>query len=169
MAKKKKVIIILIVIVVMAAAAGVIWWLCRHNEQSTENGIGYESQAVVVTDPDQLQSMMDQMTDDNSVALEYKNVATSQDGKNFACYLANSGKNKYDMFLTLFKDSEKKEQILLTKLIPPGSGLKKFTLDKKLDPGTYEGVLVLTQVKDDHKTIQSQTSVVYTLTVAGEK
>lgn len=161
------IIFIIIGIVVLVTATGVIWWLCHKNANNVEE-IGYESQAVVVTDQEQLQKMMDQMADDGSVALEYKNVATSKDGKNFACYLANSSKNKYDMFLTIFKDQEKKEQVLLTKLIPPGSALKQFTTETKLEPGTYEGVLVLTQVKEDHKTIQSQTSVVYTMTVSEE-
>ena len=163
--RRKKLCIIILVIVLIAVVGFASWWILRQQKSEDENGIGYESGAVVVTDADELQRMVDDMVKDDSMALEYKNVAVSRDGENFSCYLINSIKNKYEMFLTIYKDQEMKEQLLLTKLIPPGSGMEQFRTEKKLDPGTYDTVLVFTQVKGDHKTIRSQISVAYTMKI----
>jgi hypothetical protein len=71
------------------------------------------------------------------------------------------------MYLALYLDGEVEEgkELFLTQLIKPGSGIESLKTTKKLESGNYDTTLVFTQVKDDHKTIQSQVSVAYTLMV----
>lgn len=87
---------------------------------------------------------------------------------NKTSYLANSAKNKYDMYFGIYTDTTYQDELLLTQLIKPGDGLQTFKTSRKLEPGTHEAVLALTQVKEDHKTIQSQSFVTFILKVEGQ-
>lgn len=169
--KKKKRVIALLILLLLLIAAGISLFSARRKNGEISGGgqLGYESGAVTVSDADELQRLVDGMIEqakDGTIALEYKNTATSSDGKNFACYIANSVKNKYDMYFGVYSDVTLKEELFLTKLLKPGTGIEKFETVRKLEPGSYEAVLVFTQVKDDHETIQSQASVTCTLIVA---
>ena len=84
---------------------------------------------------------------DGMVSLKYQNDAYSSDGVTFKCYLANSGSNLYDMFLTIFSDVELTDQVYLSGLVPPGSGFEEITLDHALDPGTHRVYVTQSQVK----------------------
>ena len=79
---------------------------------------------------------------------------------NKTSYLANSAKNKYDMYFGIYTDTTYQDELLLTQLIKPGDGLQTFKTSRKLEPGTHEAVLALTQVKEDHKTIQSFVTII---------
>jgi hypothetical protein len=128
--------------------------------------LGYES-GVVVTNKgyqEQINEMFSQAAE-GYASLEYQNNALSNDGQNFTCYFANAKENKYDMFITLYADSALTQQIYLSGLIPPGSAIDHFTTSKLLDKGTYDCVLVMTQVEDDHSTLHAQVSYTVTLTV----
>ena len=170
---RKKWILPMIVAVVILALASVVVYLGFFKEKDDGAGaLGYEDTAEVVTDEDELQKIVDGMlerTEDGKISLEYKNMATSSDGKNFICYIANSVKNKYDMYVGIYSDATCQEELLLTQLMKPGSGIKSFECEKKLEPGTYNTVLVFTLVSEDHETIKSQASVEYTLTVKDKK
>lgn len=164
---KKRILAIIIIFVIISATAIILWKI--FSSKGDENvSIGYESGAVTVTDQDELQKMIDgmiQKTKDGTMSLEYKNVAVSNNGRDFSCYIANSIKNKYDMFFGIYKDATLKDELYLTELIPPGSGMKNIQLKKQLKSGTHNVVLVFTQVREDHKTIKSQISVQLTLSV----
>jgi hypothetical protein len=169
---KKTVVLIVLLLLIIVAGGGFIVWLINHDKAEETNGTGLGYEANVVTDEDSLQDLVDGMVErakDGSMALEFKNQATSSDGQNFSCYIANSVKNKYDMYLGIYLTSEEsgeQEELYLTQLIKPGSGIESFQTSRKLEPGTYDTVIIFTQVKDDHATIHSQVSVEYTLTVS---
>ena len=69
------------------------------------------------------------------------------------------------MYLGIYTDASYKEELFLTQLMKPGSGIKNFKSKKKLEPGQHNVVLVFTLVKEDHKTIHTQTVVTYVLNV----
>jgi hypothetical protein len=132
-----------------------------------EGALMYDSGAVALSE-DGLQERVNEMVQkakEGTMALQFKNTAFSSDGRHFTCEIGNSIKNNYDMFINIYKDSSLQEQILLTGLIPPGQGIESFESEIQLDPGTYEALLVLTQVKDDHATLHAQLNVVLTLEV----
>lgn len=140
------------------------------NENVSEGKLVYDKAAIVL-DRDSLQKEVDEMLEavnDGYIRLRHKSEATSSDGESFECYIVNDEANKYDVYFNIYKDSTAKEQILLTGLIPPGSGLESFKSEIKLEPGTYEALLVVTQVEDDHVTIHGgQLFLTIDLTVSG--
>lgn len=179
--KGNKTLIIVIIVAAALIIAGlvtvIVLLLGREDaapvnpiENNMSDGkIKYE-QGIIAIDKDTLQNAFNEAlekTKDGYITLSFNNWAESEDGKNFKCYLGNSEENKYDLYFDMYKDSSLSERILLTGLIPPGSGIDTFESEIDLDPGTYEAVLVLTQVKDDHTTILSQTSVEIDLIVRG--
>lgn len=166
---KKKIFLLLIIVLVLAVAGvAVFFWYKNRADEDDGNKLGYETTAVVVTDPDELQKLVDEMqAQDGKISLEYKNVAKSSNGTDFECYIANSAKNTHDMYIGIYTDASYKEELYLTQLMKPGSGIKTFTCNKKMEPGRHDVVLVFTLVEDDHKTIRAQTTVTYSLNVDG--
>ncbi|MBD5103319.1 MAG: hypothetical protein HDT47_00435 [Ruminococcaceae bacterium] len=171
------VVIILVAVVIISGLAAVIFLLLGKDEAPVDpvekNLIGgqiqYE-QGVIALNQEDLQKAFDeavQKTKEGYITVDFNNRAESSDGKKFLCYLGNSVENTYDAYFNMYLDSTFSDQILLTGLIPPGSGIDNFTSEIDLDPGTYEAVLVLTQVEDDHSTIHSQTNLGITLVVNG--
>lgn len=175
-------IILLIIIIALIAAVGIILTMLLTKENdvqpekndippaksvSDEGIIKYDEAAVVLNSED-LQEQLDEMqkkADDRQMALRYKRIAYSTDGVNFTCEIGNSAANNYDMYINIYKDPELTEQILLTGLLPPGSGITEFESEIPLEAGTYSTTLVLTQVEDDHSTFHAQLMVALDLVV----
>lgn len=131
--------------------------------------INYQ-EGVIGVDVESFQEKFDQAVremQESSIGLVFNNYAVSDDGVSFKCYIGNAEGNTKDMYFNIYKDTSFSEQILLTGLIPPGSGIDTFESEIDLEPGTYEAVLVLTQVDDDHSTILGQTNVQLKLYVKG--
>lgn len=165
---RNKWIVPLVIAVIVLAVGCALLFLWRSKETKEDGGgkIGYDTDAVVMTDEDELQKLVDEMNkNEGEISLEYKNVATSQNGTDFDCYIVNSAKNKYDMYIGLYTDVEYTQELYLSKLMKPGSGIQNFHCEKKIEPGTHDVVLVYTFVENDHETIHSQTNVTYTLNV----
>lgn len=146
--------------VTLASAAGVFF---ATYEKPEDNGglIQYDKSAVAFDSDTSGESIIN----DGQMALRYKRMAYSSDGRNFICEIGNSSANKYDMYINIYKDPECTEQVLLTGLIPPGSGITEFESEITLAPGTYSSTLVLTQVEDDHSTFHAQLMVALDLYV----
>jgi len=130
--------------------------------------LGYAEGTTVVEDPDALQKAVDEMfkkAAEGNIALEYKNDASSTDGTNFTCYIANAVENSYDMYIQIFADQELTDQLLLTGLLRPGSALDNITLEHSLDPGTHRVYVAFTQVEEDLETLHAQVFVTMDFTV----
>lgn len=182
--KNNKTLIIVIIVVAALVIAGLVIVIVlllggkdevpppvNSVENNFTNGqIQYQQQGVIALDAENLQAAFDeavQKTKEGYITLSFNNYAESDDGKEFKCYLGNAAENTYDAYFDMYLDSSLSQRVLLTGLIPPGSGIDTFTSEVDLDPGTYEAVLVLTQVEDDHSTIHMQTSVQINLVVKG--
>ena len=117
--------------------------------------IGYATDAKVILDQDSLQAAMDEAMENaknSNVGLRYKNNAYSTDGVNFECLIVNSSSNIYDMFLTIYADSQLSDRIFLSELVPPGSGFENITLEHSLEKGDHTVYVALTQVANDEET-----------------
>jgi hypothetical protein len=63
-------------------------------------------------------------------------------------YVANSTNNKYPIYFdVILKDTD--EKIYSSPVIPVGSELMNFALEKDLDPGTYEATVMYTLIRDE--------------------
>lgn len=175
--RRSPLVLVLIIIIVALAAAAVVLVVGRFSEKAPEPVqlgdnqtplIGYEEGVTVVDDPDALQNAVDEayaQAAKRGVSVEYLNDATSSDGTNFECYIANPTVSDYDVYIQIFEDDQFTQQLYLSKLIPPGSAKRDITLDKKLSPGTHRVYVTYTQVEDDHATIYQQATVTMDFTV----
>lgn len=154
--KRHIAVIVCLVLIIMAMAFFLLFQRrpTAIDEDETLR-IGYAAEAKVMLNQDSLQAAFDaamQNAAEGNIGLKYKNDAYSTDGTNFECYIANSEANIYDMFLTIFANSELTDQIFLSGLVPPGSGFENITLERSLDPGDHLVYVALTQVETDEET-----------------
>lgn len=125
------------------------------NRPVPTGGIGYSAEAQVILTQEELQAALDSARENDrlgNIALMYKNDALSSDGINFECYIVNSAHNAYDMYLMIFADLELTDQLYLSRLVPPGSGFNKITLEHALEKGDHTVYVCLTQVARDKET-----------------
>lgn len=160
-------VIIAVAAVVIAVLIIAVVVLLRGRKPDDSRVIGYAADATVMLDEASLQAAMDAAMENaanSSVALKYQDNAYSEDGVNFECYIANSERNIYDMFLTIYADPELQNQIYLSELVRPGSGFEKLTLDRALEKGDHTVYVAVTQVdtaEDGTQSIKNQ--VVHTM------
>lgn len=167
MGQKKQRVIVTVLIIAVAAAICLIgvllWQINRPKETGTEvgmNGNKYEA-SVILDDPVTLQDKVNEMIEkaaEGNIALKMQVTASSADGENFSCLLANSEANSYDSYLVLYLD-ETQEEIYRTGLIPVGGRIETFTTTRKLSPGSHSCTLVFNQVEEDGETLHSQVNV----------
>lgn len=145
---------------------------------SAPQRIGYATEGVVATDPETLQDAVDEMykeAQEPGVSLEYKDIAISNDGKNFRCYIGNSEKNAYDMFIAIYADAALTDELFLSELLRPGSRFEEITLEQTLSPGVHTAYIVYTQVVDEEnsedvmvQTIHAQVATTINLEVRSQ-
>lgn len=70
-------------------------------------------------------------------------------------YVANKEENTNDVYFDLYLDGQEDEPILQSPIIPRGSELENITLDKKLDAGTYDCVMIYHLVDSEQKTVST--------------
>lgn len=150
-----KILIAVIVLLLLAIAGGCVYFFFfREKPEEEPSGVGYAMNAGVVLSQEELDAAMAEAAANAAagrVALSYKNGAYSDDGENFDCYIVNSARNQYDMFLAMYTDAELTDQVFLSGLIPPGSGYEELTLNRKLEKGTHTIFVVITQVDTDEE------------------
>lgn len=166
----KVIIILLIVLIVLVIGGGAVLAMVLLNRNGSEDGepaktVGYQNEGVIILDQKDADLLP---PPDGMIDLSYKYLAESTDGVHFACEINNSASNMYDMYFNIYLDETFEQQLLLTGLFPPGSGMEVFESEIPLENGEYEAVLTMTQVDDDHATIVGQASVVLTLVVHDE-
>lgn len=129
--------------------------------------VEYATEGVtVVNDPNALQKAVDEMMNapDKPIALEYQNDATSSDGQNFDCYIANSTDNSLDAFFTIATDGSMSDVLYVSGLLRPGQALEKIKLDRALEPGIHTvcvGISLVDEV-DGEQVVDRQ--MVYNMT-----
>lgn len=140
------------IVVVVVVVVGIIIAVLNRDD----GGLKYATNGVALLDDNGVYDTLEP----NSIALEFKNDAFSNDGKTFACYLGNSALNEYDMFVAIYADAELTDELCVTDMVPPGSGFEELTLDKELPEGDHRVYVAFTQMEDPH-TIHAQT--IYTM------
>lgn len=155
----------LLIVIILLVIALFLMRSCSAETTNIEDGgvpkIGY-AEGVTALDESSLQAAMDDAiakAAEGTIALSYKNTATSTDGTNFDCYIGNSLSNNYDMYIDIYADQALTDEIFLSGLFRPGEAFKEIELTHPLAPGTHTVYVAYTQVEEDQATIHAQVVV----------
>lgn len=168
---KSVIIIILLIVLVTAVGAAAAIYFKKDKDKDKETDVQPTATATsgrydsnIILDKDEIPSDDADDVKDGQMSLEMKNVAVSQDGENFSCYICNADENTFDMYITI-QDVNSGEQFYKSGLIPVGARIETFKLDKALAKGSYNYVMTYHQVESDGTTEHATVSVAITLNV----
>ena len=138
---------------------------CQKESTSNDSGstsglpVGYEEGVVEVSDSNALQEIVDRMSEEQlSIGLEYQPSATSGNGVDFTCYIANPANQGYDMFFAIYGDAAYTDELYVSGLLRPGTAVQELTLNHALNPGNNTVYIVysLVDMVDGEQTIIGQ-------------
>lgn len=168
--KIKLLILIMVVCFILLAAA--IGALAYHmgNKKGADDNIEPQKREVLVT-KDNVNEIVEQMEQSSQkVAPGSYEVAMSTvwhfaDGKAASTdsYVENSTANTNDVYFDIIlKDSE--EKIYSSPVIPVGSSMSEITLDKEMEAGSYDCVMVYSLL-DGSQNVLSTVRVAFTIVI----
>ncbi len=77
------------------------------------------------------------------------------DSASYDAYVANVAENTNDVYFDIFLEGQEEEPIYQSPVIPRGSEMEEITLDKPLDAGTHNCVLIYHLVDEEQKTVST--------------
>lgn len=156
--------------VVILALLGVIIFLLMNQQKPAEKE---EVKRNIVVNENNAESVAEEMIEDAQEFVEpgYYTVSMDTDwhfSKGDAvsndAWVDNLAENTNDVYFDVFLLENEDEAIYQSPVIPRGSYLEKIALDKPLDKGTYDCVIVYHLVDEEQETI-STLRVAFTITV----
>lgn len=75
------------------------------------------------------------------------------DAASYDAYVENLAENTNDVYFDLFLEDQEDEPIYQSPVIPRGSELEGISLDKPLDAGTYDCILIYHLVDEEQNTV----------------
>lgn len=161
--KNTKVLIIICALVVVIVLLGIIiYLLVKQDEPERRN---------IVVNEENAERVAEEMADEDYVEPGYYTVnmdtdwhfskgdAISDDAR-----VDNSAENTNDVYFDVFLAENEDEAIYKSPVIPRGGYLENIALDKPLDQGTYDCIIVYHLIDEDQETI-STLRVAFTITV----
>lgn len=150
-------------LIIIVALVGVIAFLLGRNtggsdketgitENSNQNNRVISEGSRVVLDAESAANVMDEMRNEVAEGMFECNMSmtwTFADGsaQSNDAYVANSANNKYPIYFdVIMKDTG--ETVYSSPVIPVGSDLVNFALDKPLEAGDYKATVMYTLIKD---------------------
>ncbi len=152
-----KIAIIVGIVVIIALLITVIVLLIQRQSGNQE-----ETKRNVVVNQDNAEQVAEELINEPYIAPGYYSTQMSTewhfatgDAVSEDAYVKNDAGNTNDVFFDVFLEDNESEPILQSPVIPRGSELDNISLDKKLDAGTYDCVMVYHLVDDDQNTIST--------------
>lgn len=164
-------IVSVLLVLVLGLLGAVVYLLTRQDGKETSNAetasprLEYATEGVIFTeDPDALQKAYDEAAEkveESVVPLSYRASASSEDGVNFTCYIANPDRARYDMFIAIYADISMTDELYMSQLLRPGTAYEQITLNRALDSGRHEVYAVFTTIdeEDGEQVIRGQAAV----------
>lgn len=116
----------------------------------------------VVVNEDNAESVVQDMINNDYIAPGYYNAQMTNewhfataDAVSEDAYVANAEANTNDVYFDVVLASNEEEVILASPVIPRGADYKNIKLDKKLDAGTYDCVLIYHLIDEDQNTVST--------------
>jgi hypothetical protein len=161
-AKRGFIIIIAFLVIIIILVAVIAFLLGRNTNSSdtgtqsssTDNGRQVISEGSrVILDAESATNVMDEMRNEVEEGMFECKMSMSwtfEDGSapSKDAYVANSTNNKYPIYFdVILKDTG--ETIYSSPILPVGSEITDFALDKDLDPGTYKATVMYSLIRDE--------------------
>ena len=151
-----KIAIIVGIAVVIVLLVVVIVLLVKGKEEPDE-----EKRNVVINSQN-AEQVVEEMTNQEFVAPGYYTTTMSTtwhfskgDAVSEDAYVENIAENTNDVYFDVYLADDETDPILASPVIPRGSRLDNIALDKPLDAGTYDCVMVYHLVDEEQNTIST--------------
>ena len=151
--KNKKVLISVCVAALIAFLGIMVCLILRKEDTEKRN---------VVVNEDNVEDVVEEMLEEDYVEPGYYTVSMDTDwhfSKGDAvsddARVDNLKENTNDVYFDVFLQKDESEAIYKSPVIPRGGYLEKIVLDKPLDQGTYDCVIVYHLVNEDQETIST--------------
>lgn len=152
--KKNKKIIVAGTLIIIALLVVIAVLLMRGKEE--------EPQRNVVVTRDNVDEVVDEMMEQEYVEPGYYSASMSNvwhfatgDAASEDAYVENVEENTHDVYFDVFLADDEENAILESPVLPRGSELKEITLDKSLDAGTYDCIMIYHLIDEDQNTVST--------------
>lgn len=161
--KNIMVIIVIAVVILIAALVTCIVLLLTKLKEEPAQEQGSPARSTVldrgVVDEDNAGDIMDEMTEKVSKGMFECKMTTAwtfDDGKSESpnAYVANVDNNLYTLYFDVYEETTN-ELLYSSPLLPVGTELKNFKLDKELPAGEYDAVVMYTMVDENSEEVSS--------------
>ena len=174
--KRRNAVIIIVVaflILLTALITCIVLLLTRQREEPTQEPQSAPRSTVLdrgFVDEDNAGDIMDEMTDKVSKGMFECKMTTAwtfDDGKSASpnAYVANVENNLYTLYFDVYEESTN-ELLYSSPMLPVGTELKNFKLDKELAAGEYDAVVMYTMVDEN---LEEVSSVGFKVTISVSK
>jgi hypothetical protein len=165
----KTLIIVIVILVIIAILGGVIIYLLvsrKNEEQAAQEPsatvTSEEGQRDVLVTEENVRQVVEQLEQEEYVPQGYYTVTQNYEwhfpkGNEAStdAHVENLPENTNDVYFDLFLADDQENPIYQSPVIPLGAVLEGFKLDKALDAGTYDCILVYHLVDENQKTIST--------------
>jgi hypothetical protein len=137
------VLIVIIVLLLGVVSVGAYFLFFRGGDELPEQVSEIGIEADIVTNEEQARNVK---PTPSSFTTYYQRDIYVRNGNQATCHIGNSSANPYEnIYIQLFLndgDDNPSDELYLSKLIPKGSHIESFTMERELEPGDYRGTLV---------------------------
>lgn len=163
--KNKNIIIIIIaalVIVIAVLIVCVVLLLTKRNEEQTPDSGNVTNTSVLdrgFVDADNIENIIDEMDEkvgEGMFECKMTTAWTFDDGKSTApnAYVANVENNLYTLYFDVYEETTN-ELLYSSPMLPVGTEIANFKLDKELPAGEYDAVVMYTMVDENLEEVSS--------------
>ncbi len=162
--KNMTIIIALLVIIAAALVVCIVLLLTRQKEepapvQESENTPNTSVLNRGIVDEENMDTIMDEMDEKVSAGMFECKMTTAwtfDDGKSASpnAYVANVENNLYTVYFDVYEETTN-ELLYSSPLLPVGTEIKNFKLDKELPAGEYDAVVMYTMVDENEEEVSS--------------
>lgn len=143
--------------VVVLGMAGTIIYLLNANKAEEQP----EKRNIVVT-PENVDEIVQEMKDAPRVdpgyfitSMNYEWYFETGDAVSTNAFVRNHQENKTPVFFDVVLADNEDDVIYQSPVLPVGSSLEQIALDKKMDAGTYDCIVIFHLIDDDQNTLST--------------
>lgn len=161
---KNLIVILIIACVLIIGLLSIVVILLLRDEPESANA-EQEKRNVVVVNKDNVEEVIEQLVKEDEVKVNQAGSYTvcmdtewyfaSGDVASRNARVDNLIENTHDVYFDIFLADNEEEPIYCSPVIPRGAFLEQIVLDKKLDAGTYDCVMVYHLVDEEQETVST--------------